>query len=252
VTTTELTVDTTLPGHREAMTLGDTEYQRFIDLLHRLEPDDWSQPTECPPWDVRAMVAHNIGNMSANASMREMAHQMRTANKRAKANGTQMIDELTALQISERSSMTPKDLLVTITALAPRAVAGRRKTPGLLRRSVKVYAPPPYDRMTLGFLIDTVFTRDVWMHRVDICRATGKEMALTAEHDGRIVAAMVGDWAARHGMAYHLVLEGPAGGSFSHGSDGERLHLDAVQFARILSGRDAAGASGLLATGVLF
>lgn len=252
MTTTELTADTTLPGHREAMKLGGTEYQRFIDLLRDLTPDDWSKPTECVPWDVRAMVAHNIGNMSGNASMREMAHQMRTANKRAKAGGTQMIDELTALQISERSSMTPRELVVTIEALAPRAVAGRRKTPGVLRKAVKVYAPPPYDRMTLGFLIDTVFTRDVWMHRVDICRATGKEMALTPDHDGRIVAAMVGDWAARHGKDYHLVLDGPAGGTFSQGADGERLHLDAVQFARILSGRDAAGASGLLATGVLF
>jgi uncharacterized protein (TIGR03083 family) len=252
VTTTELTADTTLPGHREAMKLGGTEYQRFIDLLRGLRPDDWSKPTECAPWDVRAMVAHNIGNMAANASMREMAHQMRTANKRAKASGTQMIDELTALQISERSSMTSKELLVTIQALAPRAVAGRRKTPGVLRKAVKVYAPPPYNRMTLGFLIDTVFTRDVWMHRVDISRATGKEMALTPDHDGRIVAAMVGDWADRHGKAYHLVLDGPAGGTFSQGADGDRLHLDAVQFARILSGRDAAGASGLLATGILF
>jgi uncharacterized protein (TIGR03083 family) len=249
---TTATAETALPGHREAMSLAHVEYQRFIDLLQGLSSDDWRKPTDCPPWDVTAMVAHNIANMEGNASLREMAHQMLTANKLAKSASTPMIDELTALQIRERASMTPEDMLRRIVPLAPRAVAGRRRMPGPMRRFVKVYAPPPLMRMTLGYLCDTVFTRDVWMHRVDICRATGRPMQLTAEHDGRLVAAMVGDWAGRHGQAYDLVLDGPAGGEFRQGSGGKHHRLDAISFARIVSGRDPSNAEGLLSTEVLF
>jgi uncharacterized protein (TIGR03083 family) len=249
---TELTTDTTLPGHREAMALGTTEYQRFIDLLRSLSADDWTAPTDCPPWDVRAMVAHNLGNMSANASTREMAHQMRTAIKRSKASGQLMVDELTALQISERASLSPAELLNRISTMAPRAVAGRRRMPGMVRRYAKVAGPPPFGRITLGYLCDTIFTRDVWMHRVDISRATGRDMVLTAGHDGRLVAAIVGEWASAHNQPYDLMLDGPAGGRFVRGDSGEQVHLDALEFCRILSGRDAANAQGLLATPVLY
>lgn len=252
MTTTELTSDTTLPGHREAMVLGATEYQRFIDLLRTLNPEDWARPTDCSQWDVRATVAHSLGSIELNASLREMAHQMRTATKRAKASGNPMVDELTALQVRERASITPAELLVRIETVAPRAIAGRRRMPSLLRRLVKVDTPPPFKQMTLGYLCDTIFTRDVWMHRVDICRATGKNMVLTDDHDGRLVAAIVGEWAGHHGEAFDLVLDGPAGGHFRQGYGGEQLRLDAVEFCRILSGRDVASARGLMSSEVLF
>jgi uncharacterized protein (TIGR03083 family) len=252
MTLTDVTTDTTLPGHQEAMALAATEYRRFVDLLESLTPQDWTAPTDCPPWDVRATVAHNLGNMAANASMREMAHQMRISTKRSKAGGTVMVDELTALQISERGNLTPAELLTSVSTTAPRALAGRRRMPSIMRRLVKFAAPPPFPRISLGYLCDTIFTRDVWMHRVDICRATGRDMVLTAEHDGRLVAAIVGEWATTHNQPYDLVLDGPAGGHFARGDAGEQLHLDAVQFCRILSGRDAAAAQGLLATPVLY
>ncbi len=103
---------------------------------------------------------------------------------------------------------------------------------------------------TLGYLVDVIHTRDPWLHRVDICRATGREPALTAEHDGRIVANVVADWAPRHGAPFTLELTGPAGGTFVVGPGGEQLRLDAVEFCRILSGR--APGTGLLATSVTF
>jgi hypothetical protein len=89
------------------------------------------------------------------------------------------------------------------------------------------------------------FTRDVWMHRVDIARATGKTMELTAEHDGRIVADVVAEWATTHGQPFELRLDGPAGGAFRAGEGGETVQLDAVEFIRVLSGR--AEGTGVLA-----
>jgi hypothetical protein len=75
------------------------------------------------------------------------------------------------------------------------------------------------------------------MHRVDIARATGHEMELTAEHDGRLVADLVAEWAATHGEPFILELGGAAGGTFVSGTGGEHVCIDAVEFCRVLSGR---------------
>ncbi len=83
------------------------------------------------------------------------------------------------------------------------------------------------------------------MHRIDICRATGRQPVLTAAHDGRIIADMVADWAATHRQAFTVHLTGPAGGSYSRGSDGATLDIDATDWAWAVSGR--ARGSGLLA-----
>ena len=101
----------------------------------------------------------------------------------------------------------------------------------------------------LGYLLDIILTRDTWMHRVDIARATGRELVLTNDHDGRIVADAVAEWARRHGRPFTLELTGPAGGTFTggsfiSGSGDEPITIDAVELCRIFSGR-AAG-DGLL------
>jgi hypothetical protein len=62
-------------------------------------------------------------------------------------------------------------------------------------------------------------------------------MQLSADHDGRLVADIVAEWASIHGEPFELVLEGPAGGKFSQGVDGERVEIDAIEFVRVLSGR---------------
>jgi hypothetical protein len=111
---------------------------------------------------------------------------------------------------------------------------------------------PPFDqeRWRYGYLVDTIFTRDTWMHRLDICRATGREMVLTPEHDGRLVADVVADWARRHGQPFTLTLDGPAGGRWHAGTGGETITLDALDFCWTLAGR--APATGLLAVHVPF
>jgi uncharacterized protein (TIGR03083 family) len=239
------------PDHHEAMRLGATEYERLIGLLRSLGSEDWGRRTECVLWDVKAMVAHLLGNMEGNASLRELTHQIGTAKKRAKVSGFAMVDELTSLQISERAALKPDELVNRIEKMAPKAIKGRQRVPGVARRLVRIDAAP-FGRIALGYLIDTVYTRDVWMHRIDICRASHRLMDLDAAHDGRLVSAIVGDWAARHRQPYELVLDGPAGGTFSSGVDGQALHMDAVEFCRIVSGRHAADAQGLLKTEVLF
>ncbi len=109
---------------------------------------------------------------------------------------------------------------------------------------------PPEKKWKLGYLIDVVLTRDTWMHRVDLSRATGRELSLSSGHDGRIVADVVSDWARRHAQPFTLVLNGPAGGMYTHGHGGEHVELDAVEFCRVLSGRGTG--AGLLSHFVPF
>ena len=102
----------------------------------------------------------------------------------------------------------------------------------------------------MGYLLDVILTRDPWMHRVDTAHATGRQMELTSEHDGRIVADVVAEWARRHGTPFTLTLTGPAGGEYVSADGGELIAMDAVEFCRVLSGR--AQGTGLLSQEVPF
>ena len=88
------------------------------------------------------------------------------------------------------------------------------------------------------------------MHRSDVAVATGRDMHLTPDHDGVIVADIVAEWASRHGQPCTLTLTGPAGGAWTWGTDDPSYELDAVEFCRILCGRGTG--EGLLATRVPF
>ncbi len=233
-----------------AMRLAATEYERVARLFGALAPADWQQPTDCPAWDVRAMAAHILGMAEMAATMRETMRQ----NWHARRRGGVFIDALTALQVEKHGSRSPEEIVHRMAAIGPRAARGRTRTPGFIRGMRMPIDQPVGDMMepwTVGYLIDIILTRDPWMHRVDINRAIGRPMVLTAEHDGILVADVVTEWASRHGEDCTLVLAGPAGGEWSCGHGlGPRVELDAVEFCRILSGR--APGTGLLSVPVPF
>jgi hypothetical protein len=161
---------------------------------------------------------------------------------KVKRRGGVLLDTLTALQVEEHAGCSEQELVDRFAVVGPRAARGRARVPGFVRRRT---LPDPQDvggrveRWTIGFLLDTILTRDPWMHRMDIARATGRPPTLTADHDGVIVADVVAEWADRHGRPYDLVLDGPAGGHFSSGAAADPLRLDAVDFCRLASGRAA-------------
>ena len=192
--------------------------------------------------------AHILGGGEAFASVRELVHQMRRATAGQKQGGV-FIDVMTALQVDERSTLTHDELLARLDAVGPQAARFRQRFP-FRRMSMKEEVGGQPETWRMAYLLDRVLNRDVWMHRVDLARATGRPMELTADHDGRIVADAVADWADRHGRPFTLHLEGTAGGEFVQGDDGEELTLDAVEFCRILSER--APGEGLLAQPVPF
>ncbi len=236
--------------HEEAIRLAAAEYGRFLDLLRALGPDDWGKPTDCDRWDVRGVTLHVLGAMDSNASVREMVHQQRLGAKVGKEIGGSSLDGANEVQVRERDSLTGDALIERFAATVPRAVRGRRRFPRPLR-GLKMTMPPPWTgKRSLGWLNDVVYTRDTWMHRIDLTGATGHELVLTADHDGRVVADVVADWARVHGQPFDLVLTGPAGGHYTQGGRGEQHELDAVEFCRTIAGRRPG--AGLLTTEVPF
>lgn len=233
-------------GRREAPGLAAEEYRRLAVLAEQLAPHEWAERTDCPGWTVRDVLAHIAGSMAGTA-LREGARQRKLAGQRAQGSGRTFLDEMNQLQIEERADKTEVALARELRERLSPAVKARRRVPALLRRAP---LPTSAERLTLGDLVDVILTRDVWMHRVDVCRATGRPLQLTPGHDGRLVADVVREWADRHGQPFTLHLTGPAGGSFSRTGGGPEWELDAVELCRTLSGRSTG--EGLLATRVVF
>jgi len=228
--------------------LAATEYLRVHDALAALTAEQWSLPTPCPGWDVRALATHVLGMAEMSARTRENLRQNLAARRR----GGLFIDALTALQVEERAHLSPSDIVAALAAVGPRAARARARTPAVLRR-VRMPLPEPFpgdEAWTYGYLVETIMTRDPWMHRVDLADATGQALHLTPGHDGAIVADVVGEWAVRHGRPCAVMLTGPAGGQWSFGRAGPRIELDAIEFCRRVSGRTPA--DGLLTSQVPF
>lgn len=233
--------------HDDWMDLAAEEYRRLGVLLSDLAPQDWSAPTDCPGWDVQAMVAHLCGAADGTARVRETVRQAAVGRRRYRR--PMLVDSMNEVQIADRHGRTPDQLVTELDDAGRRGVRARRRLPAALRHLVLPLGPPVGTK-PLGYLMDCIYTRDAWMHRLDISQAVGRPPQLTAHHDGRLVADLVDEWAAVHGQPFDLTLLGPAGLHRRRGEGGASLTLDAVEFARTTAGR--VQGSGLLATSVPF
>jgi uncharacterized protein (TIGR03083 family) len=251
------TIDVATVGpltHPEAMRLQAHELQCTLASLRSLDDKAWTTATDCPGWDIRTMYQHVLGACEAGASIRENVHQLRQARAYRKDHGGALEVALSAVQVRERSDLSPARIVERLAAIATKTVRGRTRTPALVRNHARLTVDGPvFESWKLGYLIDTIYLRDLWMHRVDVAHALNRPLKLSDVHDGCIVADVVAEWARRHGKPFVLELTGPAGGTYSHDPDhpdAERVSLDAVEFCRTLAGR--ADATGLLTTIVPF
>lgn len=237
--------------------LAAATYRRLLIELDRLSTEDWGAPTICDPWTVADIVRHLLGAAKAHGSLRELARQARVASRtKDRFDGNDM-DAMNELQVADHRHLGPAELVAGLEDAYPAAVAHRFRVapwfgwvPMPLSDDGSTPAGSP-DRLSLGHLFTTVLTRDVFLHRVDIARATGRGMEVSAEVEGRIVADVVGEWAERHGRPFHLELTGPAGGTYRQGEGGPELSLDALQLCFELSGR-AEASHPLMETRVFF
>lgn len=229
-------------GHAEAMRLTNAENARLLALLRSLTDEQWQAATDCAAWTVREIVVHLIGSAHAQASPVEFVRQVITGRRlTAEIGGEHWVDGLNEAQLRGRADWTAPTLPDRWEQHAAAALKARSRLPAPVRAlpvlPIGTGLGTKIGWQPLRYLFDMGFTRDVWMHRLDIARAAGSAPQLTPEHDGRILADIVAEWSRRHGEPYALILTGPAGGAFRVGEGGDPQTVDAVEFARIISGR---------------
>jgi len=242
--------------HDEAGRLSWTEYERLLALLESLAGDDWGRQTYCTEWTVRDMAAHLAGAMTGSASFKEFKRQnVDHPYVKQAANG---IDGTNRLQIEERAGWTPEQVVAEFRESGPKAIRNRQRLPWPVRQ-----LPIPGFPGNVGYLMDVIYPRDEWMHRYDISAATGREMATTPAHDGRMTALVARDVARKlrgkmAGRRVDLLLTGPFAAGYRFG-EGERadcvmtmdvfaFHLRAserITAAEALAGAEVAGDVGI-------
>jgi uncharacterized protein (TIGR03083 family) len=226
------------PRAQEAYQLMTTALDRFLTLIESLGPEEWSKPTPCTAWDVHDMVAHQAGGYASGAGYGEMLRQY----IRIPGRGQLPEDSINALQVGERKDKSPAELIAELKQVGPRAM--HNWAYGF--RAIKwITIPHPVGgMMSVRDLMWVTHSRDTWMHRLDICRATNRPFEQTRGHDGRINELVVRDVAKKlvtklNGRAIQLALTGIAGGTWKigQGNPDAEMEMDMLDFNIFVSGR---------------
>jgi uncharacterized protein (TIGR03083 family) len=154
--------------HDEAMAITEVENDRLGAVLADVTPEQWTLPTDCTRWDVRAVVVHLVASAEAQASPAEMVKLTKAGPKlMAEIDGIYPVDGINEAALRARTHLTPAELPALWRSVAGKALQARQRIPApiralpLLRLAPKVWKP-------VGYLYDIGFTRDAWMHRVDL------------------------------------------------------------------------------------
>jgi uncharacterized protein (TIGR03083 family) len=222
----------------QAQAVAHAEGRATLQLLRTLGNEDWARPTDCPEWDVRALVAHLVAQCQDGIHLASMAR--RELLRRRRYPDKPPVDAYMAVGVDDHRAASGPELVERFAELWPRAARARRRRPTVLRRIKLDPGIPGQPRWRLDYLLDVIYNRDLWMHRVDLARATERPF-IPRDHDREIVAQVIRDLArAWSAVPVALELTGPAGGRWLLGSGDPVavVRAEAVAYLRALSGRD--------------
>jgi len=215
----------------ESEALLHTELERFWTLLESLDQQDWNKPTACTAWSVRDILAHQAGGYASGTSYKEMIHQYMSIPKK----GQLPEDAINETQLADRMGKSPAELIAELRRVGPVAIEKWAHQFQL----IKLVTIPHQvtGNLSIRHLMLVIHSRDTWMHRLDICRATGRKFEQTAEHDGRIAALVMRDVAkvlskkaGERSVAFEL--SGIPGGlwKIGVGDPGSTIQMDVLDF----------------------
>lgn len=215
------------------------EWKRLLDFAETFQADDWNKPTMCTAWTVRDLMAHQAGAYATYASFAEFRRQYLNLPSKNRLPE----DVINEIQIADRKHKTTAELLAEIREKGPRTIRNRHRVPFFVRA---ISLPrPDGTTLSLAHMLDVIYSRDTWIHRIDLARATCRAMKLTREHDGRIVELVMRDvnrlLTPQLGSdAMDIELTGTAGGAWRIGKATDAratIRMDAVEFNIYASGR---------------
>ena len=133
------------------------------------------------------MVAHQAGGYASGTGYGEMLRQYLMPPRK----GELPEDAINRRQLQERADKTSADLIAELRRVGPVAM---QKWANGFRLIKPIAVPHPVGgRLSVRHLMWVIHSRDTWMHRLDICRATSRAFEQTPEHDGRIAALVMRD-----------------------------------------------------------
>lgn len=227
-------------GRDQAAEIGEAEGHAALAVLRNLGDEDWARATDCAQWDVRTLVSHLVAQCEDGISLPTLLRRELTGRRRHR--GLSGVDAHMAVQVADHAGDAGPDLVDRFATQWPLAVRARQHRPTPLRRVPIDLGIPGVARAPLSYLLDVIYNRDLWMHRVDLTHATGQPFVVGG-HDSHIVAQAVRDLARQWaGPPVALELTGPAGGSWTIGTGRPTaaVQADTVAYLRALAGRDNA------------
>jgi uncharacterized protein (TIGR03083 family) len=227
------------PLRTKALETFAAEVAAFQRLVESLDADDWSRPTASAGWSTRDVVAHVAAQCEELARFDRFLRRLRGSRKRYP--DRIMLDAHNQFQIDELAGRPTAALTAHLARFGPAAVRAVRRMPGLMRRlpSSVFFPEPPLPDRRMSYLFDVLTSRDVWMHRLDIARATQRPFTVD-DHDADVVLPVIRDlgrgW---RGPAVAVELTGDVTGvwTLGTGAPAEPVRVDWLGFMLHLSGR---------------
>lgn len=209
----------------EAAQIGAVEVQAVLNLLEQLEGEDWTRRTDCTQWNVKDMAAHLAGACAGWASWGQFFRQTILNPRIFRTVVT--VDAINKRQLEDRKNQSPQDHIAELREVGLKAVRTRKNLPEILRR-IPIPAQPMPGMMSLAYLVDVIYPRDQWMHRMDICRATGKTLVINPKHDGRLLDLVALDIARTLAgkVSIGVNVTGAVTASYRFGSSDPQAEID--------------------------
>jgi uncharacterized protein (TIGR03083 family) len=222
----------------EAYDLMMDELALLIPLVESLDPEDWEKPTACQGWNVRDILAHQAGSYAGGTGYREMLRQSMNRPEP----GQLPEDAINAFQLRERAEQTPQELIEELRRVGP--IAAKNWAYHFFPLKLLNIPHPVAGKLSMRHLMWVIHSRDTWMHRMDICRATNRKFEQKEVHDSRIVELVMMDVADAlavkfNGPALVFDLAGIGGGLWKAGTGDPAaiIQMDVLEFNIFASGR---------------
>ena len=208
------------------------EQQRaFIDLLHQLDPGEWTQPTICPGWSVKDVAAHILGDHIGRLSRHRDDYP--SPQPRDGEAFPAFLDRINDEWVIAARRISPRLLIEQLTIIGNQVVEfWQTVDPDALGARVSWAGPGPAP-VWLDAARDF---SEYWTHHQQICDATGRAGLTGPEYLGPVLDTFMRALphtlravTAPEGTGIQVIVTGLGGGQWTcvRGPDRWRLQRQA-------------------------
>ncbi|HZB32562.1 MAG TPA: maleylpyruvate isomerase family mycothiol-dependent enzyme [Streptosporangiaceae bacterium] len=200
----------------------------FIDLLRRLDPRDWDQPTGCPGWSVKDIAAHVLGDHIGRLSIHRDGYQV--LHPRDGEPFPTFLDRINDEWVRAARRISPS-MLIELLSISGTQIVEFWQTVDMdaLGGPVRWAGPEPQPHW---LDVAREYT-EYWTHHQQICDATGRTGLTDPRYLGPVIDTFLRalpytlrDITTPEGTTLHVIVTGPGGGDWTctRGPDRWRLN----------------------------